>query len=213
MKGDIMAKRVWVSLPLTTTDLTDSGVVGFLKGGKRKLEIETGAFITKWLADRSVPFTIDYASSTLDQSIVMAALPASIQRASENSVAAPSVPQTEPPTSVETSADEPPKRVELPAVASRAAEPTAEPGPVEVPVGERATKAETAPVSDSTAGPTTLTDPAVAETPAAEPPEMVGPPAPTLTGELTVPEEPYARSKRIGRPRAKSPKAGPSEAA
>jgi hypothetical protein len=195
----------------TTTDLTDSEVVGFLKGGKKTLEIETGAFITKWLADKSVPFTIDFASSTLDRSLVMAALPGSIQQASKNPVVGLSVPQTEPPTPAVTSADEASTSVELPAVATPAA--TAKPTPVELPVAEPATKAEADQASAPTAGPNTSTDRASIEIPAAETPAMAEPPAPALAGQVAVPEEQNARSKRVGRPRAKGPKAGPSEVA
>ena len=77
-----MSKKVWVSLPLiTTTDLKDESVVGFLKGGvKKELETETAVFITKWLMDKSVPFSIDFESATVDQNAVLEALPRRLQR-------------------------------------------------------------------------------------------------------------------------------------
>jgi hypothetical protein len=77
-----MSKKVWVSLPLiTTTDLKDEAVVGFLKGGvKKELDTETAVFITKWLMDKSVPFSIDFDSAMVDQNAVLEALPRRLQR-------------------------------------------------------------------------------------------------------------------------------------
>jgi hypothetical protein len=77
-----MAKKVWISLPLlTTTDLADATVVGFLKGGQKKeLEVETAAFVTKWLMDKSIPFGIDFESATVDRNLVLDALPKRLQK-------------------------------------------------------------------------------------------------------------------------------------
>jgi hypothetical protein len=78
-----MAKKVWISLPLTTTaDATDQAVTGFTKGGpKKELEVETAAFIMKWLIDRNLPFGIDFESLTVDRNHVFEALPRRLQRA------------------------------------------------------------------------------------------------------------------------------------
>src|ERR1051325_4949661 len=82
-KDTIMPKKVWLSLPLiTSTDPADSSVVGFTKGGQKKeLEIEVAAFITKWLMDKNVPFSIDFESSAIDRDVVIEALPKRLQRA------------------------------------------------------------------------------------------------------------------------------------
>jgi len=77
-----MAKKVWISFPLTTSsEANDASVVSFLKGGQKKeLEVEIAAFITKWLIDKSVPFAIDFASSTVDRNVVVEALPKRLQK-------------------------------------------------------------------------------------------------------------------------------------
>lgn len=210
-----MAKRVWVSLPLTTTtDLTDAAVVGFLKGGKKTLEIETGAFITKWLMDKSVPFNIDFESSTVDRTLVMAALPSSLQKSLGSAAAAPSVLQTEPSTPVEASAAELPTMVELAPVENQVDKPvtTEVPAPMELPAAEPA-MAELVHFDDPAAEPTALMEPVSAEIPATDPAAVAEPAAPAATGELAVPEEQEAGSKRASRLRVKRPKAGPPEVA
>ncbi len=77
-----MAKEVWISFPLiTTTDLKDESVVTFLKGGlKKELEVETAAFLTKWLMDKDVPFGVDFDSSGVDRSLVIESLPKRLQK-------------------------------------------------------------------------------------------------------------------------------------
>jgi len=41
----------------TLCEVSDAAVVSFLKEGQKKeLEVEIGAFITKWLMDKNVPF-------------------------------------------------------------------------------------------------------------------------------------------------------------
>jgi hypothetical protein len=209
-----MAKRVWVSLPLTTTsDLADATVVGFLKGGKKTLEIETGAFITKWLVDKGVPFTIEFESSNLDRNLVTQTLPGPLQKSLGNPADAASVPQTEPPTPIENLAAEVPPMVELAPAEIPAAEHaiTAEPAPVELPAVESVTSAEPAPIDAPADETTTLTEPVPVETPTAEP--SAEPAAPAATGEPAVPEEQESGSKRASRLRVKRPKAGPSEVA
>jgi hypothetical protein len=219
-----MAKRVWVSLPLTTTtDLADSAVVGFLKGGKKTLEIETGAFITKWLVEKSVPFSIDFDSATVDRKLVMEALPDPIQKSLEIlAAAAPAeagqAPQTAPPAPAETSAVDLLATLELAPVEIPApnpmpmAEPIAEPAPVDAPA-EPATTAEPAPVDAPAAEPGTLTEPAPVEIATAEAAAMAEPVALVATGELAVPEEQESGSKRASRIRVKRPKTGSSEVA
>src|ERR1035441_1617366 len=144
-------KKVWVSFPLITwRETSDASVVAFLKGGLKKvLEVETAAFVTKWLMDKDVPFSVDFDSSTLDRNLVMQTLPGPLQKSLGNPADAPSVPQTEPPP-VETSAAEPTTMTELVPVEIPADEPatTAEPAPVELPVAESATTAEPAPIDD-----------------------------------------------------------------
>ncbi len=78
-----MAKKVWVSLPLTVAaEATDEAVVAFTKGGpKKELEVEVAAFIMKWLMDRNVPFVIDFESSTVDRKAALDALPRRLQKA------------------------------------------------------------------------------------------------------------------------------------
>ena len=99
-------KKVWVSFPLITwRETSDASVVAFLKGGlKKELEVETAAFVTKWLMDKQIPFSVDFDSSTLDRNLVMQTLPRPLQKSLGNPAGAPSVPQTEPPPPVETSA-------------------------------------------------------------------------------------------------------------
>jgi hypothetical protein len=77
-----MSKRVWISFPLTTSsEVSDASVVSFLKGGQKKeLEVEIATFTTKWLVDRSIPFSIDFDTSTVDRNVVMAALPKRLQK-------------------------------------------------------------------------------------------------------------------------------------
>jgi len=60
-----MAKKVWISIPLiTVSEANDAAVVSFLKGGlKKELEVETAAFITKWLVDKDVLFGIDFETT------------------------------------------------------------------------------------------------------------------------------------------------------
>jgi hypothetical protein len=53
-----MSKKVWISLPLITST----------------------AFITKWLMDKGVPFSIDFESSTLDRNLVLEGLPRRLQK-------------------------------------------------------------------------------------------------------------------------------------
>jgi hypothetical protein len=78
-----MAKKVWISIPLiTVSEVNDPAVVGFLKGGlKKELEVETAAFLTKWMMDKSIPFGIDFDSTAVDRNLVMAALPKRLQKA------------------------------------------------------------------------------------------------------------------------------------
>src|ERR1035438_8738431 len=77
-----MAKKVWISFPLVTTrDLKEESVVTFLKGGQKKdLEVETAAFVTKWLMDRDIPFGIDFDSCGVDRTIVIESLPKRLQK-------------------------------------------------------------------------------------------------------------------------------------
>mgnify|MGYP007127533760 CR=1 FL=1 len=53
-KEMIMSKKVWISLPLISAEQgPEASVSSFLKGGQRKeLEVETAAFIMKWLLDK-----------------------------------------------------------------------------------------------------------------------------------------------------------------
>lgn len=85
-----MAKKYWVSLPLiTAADVKDEAVVSFLKGGaKKELEVETAAFILKWLMDKNVPFGIDFESCTVDRAVVLDALPRRLQKALGHKVSA-----------------------------------------------------------------------------------------------------------------------------
>ena len=78
----IMAKKVWISLPLITScEAGDASVVSFLKGGTKKdLEVEVAAFITKWLMDRDVPFSIDFDSCGVDRTLVIESLPKRLQK-------------------------------------------------------------------------------------------------------------------------------------
>jgi hypothetical protein len=78
-----MARKVWISFPLIrASETSDAAVVSFLKGGlKKELELEAAAFITKWMFDKDVPFSIDFDSATVDRNLVMAALPKRIQKA------------------------------------------------------------------------------------------------------------------------------------
>jgi hypothetical protein len=78
-----MAKKVWISFPLTTArDASDASVVTFLKGGlKKELEVETAAFVTKWLMDRDVPFGVDFDSASVDRALVIESLPKRLQKA------------------------------------------------------------------------------------------------------------------------------------
>ena len=103
-----------------------------------------------------------------------------------------------------------PAPVELPV-----AEPTTtvEPTPVEMPAAEPTTTAEPAPIDPPAAEPATLTEPAPVEIPTAAPAAMAEPVAPAATGELAVPEEQEAGSKRASRLRVKRHKAGPPEVA
>jgi hypothetical protein len=77
-----MAKKVWVSFPLTTScDARDASVVTFLKGGQKKeLEVETATFITKWLMDKDVPFGMDFDSAGVDRALVIESLPKRLQK-------------------------------------------------------------------------------------------------------------------------------------
>ena len=77
-----MAKKAWISLPLTTTcDASDASVVTFLKGGlKKDLEVETAAFVQKWLMDRDIPFGVDFASASVDRALVIESLPKRLQK-------------------------------------------------------------------------------------------------------------------------------------
>jgi NCAIR mutase (PurE)-related protein len=77
-----MSKRVWISFPLTTSsEVSDASVVSFLKGGQKKeLEVEIATFTTKWLVDKSIPFGIDFDTSTVDRNVVIAALPKRVQK-------------------------------------------------------------------------------------------------------------------------------------
>lgn len=77
-----MAKKVWISFPLTTScDASDASVVSFLKGGlKKELEVEVAAFITKALMDKDVPFGIDFDSCGVDRALVIEALPKRLQK-------------------------------------------------------------------------------------------------------------------------------------
>ena len=78
-----MAKKVWISLPLTTScDASDASVVAFLKEGQKKeLEVETAAFLTKWLMDKSIPFKVDFDTSGVDRALVIESLPKRLQKA------------------------------------------------------------------------------------------------------------------------------------
>src|SRR5690348_1505831 len=89
-----MAKKVWISLPLTTScDASDASVVAFLKGGpKKELEVETAAFVTKWLMDKDVPFGVDFDSCGVDRALVIEALPKRLQKVL--GVAIPAVAET-----------------------------------------------------------------------------------------------------------------------
>jgi len=77
-----MAKKAWISFPLITSgDASDASVVTFLKGGlKKELEVETAAFVTKWLMDKDVPFKVDFDSAAVDRNLVLEALPRRLQR-------------------------------------------------------------------------------------------------------------------------------------
>ena len=81
-KGNTMAKKVWISFPMTAArDASDASVVTFLKGGQKKdLEIEVAAFVTKWLMDRDVPFGIDFDSCGVDRAAVIELLPKRLQK-------------------------------------------------------------------------------------------------------------------------------------
>ena len=85
-----MAKRIWISIPLTTTaDLKEEAVVSFLKGGTKKdLEVEVAAFITKWLLDKDVPFGIAFDSCGVDRALVIECLPKRLQKIVGSSAAA-----------------------------------------------------------------------------------------------------------------------------
>ena len=107
-----MAKKVWISFPLiTASEANDAAVVSFLKGGlKKELEVETAAFITKWMFDKDVPFGIDFDSAAVDRNLVMAALPKRVQKAlgvtipavpEAGEVAPAVVPQVEEPAKIE----------------------------------------------------------------------------------------------------------------
>src|ERR1039458_8523127 len=77
-----MAKKAWISLPLITScDASDASVVTFLKGGlKKDLEVETAAFVQKWLMDRDIPFGVDFASASVDRALVIESLPKRLQK-------------------------------------------------------------------------------------------------------------------------------------
>src|ERR1035437_6705111 len=77
-----MAKKVWMSFPLTTScDASDASVVAFLKGGQKKeLEVEVAAFVTKWMMDRDVPFGIAFDSCGVDRAVVIESLPKRLQK-------------------------------------------------------------------------------------------------------------------------------------
>jgi hypothetical protein len=75
--------QITTSFPLSTScDANDASVVTFLKGGlKKELEVETAAFLTKWLMDRDVPFGVDFDSSGVDRALVIESLPKRLQKA------------------------------------------------------------------------------------------------------------------------------------
>jgi hypothetical protein len=77
-----MAKKVWISFPMTAArDASDASVATFLKGGQKKeLEVEVAAFITKWLMDKDVPFGIDFDSCGVDRTVVIESLPKRLQK-------------------------------------------------------------------------------------------------------------------------------------
>ncbi len=65
----------------TEADPADAAVASFLKEGlKRELEVDTAAFVMKWLMDRDVPFSIDFESATVDRDAVLGALPRRLQK-------------------------------------------------------------------------------------------------------------------------------------
>jgi hypothetical protein len=81
-KNNTMAKKVWISFPLTAScDTSDASVVTFLKGGQKKeLEVEVAAFVTKWLIARDVPFGIAFESCGVDRAVVIESLPKRLQK-------------------------------------------------------------------------------------------------------------------------------------
>jgi|SRR5665213_2272046 len=128
-----MAKKVWISFPLSTaSEANDAAVVSFLKGGQKKeLEVELAAFVTKWMFDKSVPFGIDFDSAAVDRNLVMAALPKRLQKAlgvtipvvPEAGEVAPAVlPQSEEPVQIEDAGVVEPAGVPEAAVVEQAAE-------------------------------------------------------------------------------------------
>jgi len=97
-----MAKKAWISFPLITSgDASDASVVTFLKGGlKKELEVETAAFVTKWLMDKDVPFGVDFDSCGVDRALVIEGLPKRLQKILGSTV--PVVSETADTTQVET---------------------------------------------------------------------------------------------------------------
>ena len=75
-------KKVWISFPLITwRETSDASVVTFLKGGlKKELEVETAAFVTKWLMDKDVPFSLNFDSSGVDRALTIGLLPKRLQK-------------------------------------------------------------------------------------------------------------------------------------
>ena len=73
-------KKIWVSTPLVTLNVTDPAVVNFLENSRKDLEVQTAAFITQYLMDNNVPFAVDFDSTKLEKESVLRSIPRRLQR-------------------------------------------------------------------------------------------------------------------------------------
>ena len=75
------SKKIWISVPVSTPDVNDPKALAFLADGMRKqLEVETAAFVEKFLLDHSVPFSVDFDHAKVEKEAVLSSLPRRLRR-------------------------------------------------------------------------------------------------------------------------------------